>query len=97
MATRKKAKRPASKASKGSVSAPVAQTAYLLNGQPVAQKTKEEIGTQSIGQVANSIAREHGLKSYSILVNGVKVGTEEAAKPLAGAVSIEVFAKETRG
>jgi hypothetical protein len=43
------------------------------------------------------MARANGLKTYSILVDGVKVTTEGAGKPLAGAKSIEIFAKETRG
>lgn len=84
-------------ASKTPVVKAAATTALLLNGQAVGQQTSAEIGDQTVGQVANKIARDHGLKSYSILVNGVKCSTEEAGKPLAGAISIEVFAKETRG
>jgi hypothetical protein len=66
----------------------------LLNGQAVGEVDPAGL---SISQCANNIARENGLKSYSILVNGTKVTTEGAGKPLAGAKSIEVFAKETRG
>ena len=66
----------------------------LLNGQAVGEVDPTGL---SISQCANNIARENGLKSYSILVNGVKVTTDGAGKPLAGARSIEVFAKETRG
>jgi hypothetical protein len=66
----------------------------LLNGQNVGEVDPSGL---SISQCANNIARENGLKSYSILINGTKVGTEEAGKPLSGARTIEVFAKETRG
>jgi len=67
----------------------------LLNGQPTGVVTPT--AGQSIGDVAMQIAREHQLKTYSILVDGCKVTTEGASKPLAGATSIEIFAKETRG
>lgn len=85
MATRKKAAKRAATSH---------QVSMLLNGQAVGQISPT---TQTVGDVANQIARDHGLKSYSILVNGVKVTTEGASKKLAGARSIEVFAKETRG
>lgn len=83
MATKRKAARRAT-----------GQVSMLLNGQAVGQISPT---TQTVGDVANQIARDHGLKSYSILVNGVKVTTEGASKKLAGARTIEIFAKETRG
>lgn len=95
MATKKTAKRSASKAKVASHGA--ATTAILLNGQATGQRTRESLGSQTVGEVAQGVAREHGLKSFSILVNGVKASTEDAGKAAAGNVSIEVFAKETRG
>ena len=71
-----------------------AKVQMLLNGQAVGEVDPTGL---SISQCANNIARENGLKSYSILVNGVKVTTEGAGKPLTGTKTIEIFAKETRG
>lgn len=67
----------------------------LLNGQPTGVVVPEAGAT--IGAVAMEMARANGLKTYSILVDGTKVTTEGAGKPLAGHKSIEIFAKETRG
>lgn len=67
----------------------------LLNGQPTGVVIPES--RQTIGSVAMEMARSNGLKTYSILVDGTKVTTEGASKPLAGHRSIEIFAKETRG
>lgn len=85
----KKAKRKA--ASRGASAPTVVQT--LLNGQV----TGSVPASGSIGDAAFKVARENGLKSYAILVDGVKVTTEGASQPLKGHSSIEVFAKETRG
>lgn len=87
------AKKRVKKAAARKVAAPKAVN-ILINGQATGQITPE---AQTIAEVANQVAKEHGLKSYSILVNGTKVTTENANKPLAGATSLEVFAKETRG
>lgn len=94
MATRKAAKRSSSRAK---VATKHQSIALMLNGQAVGQMTLADAGSKTVGEVANSIAKDHGLKSYSILVNGVKASTEDAGKALAGNQSIEVFAKETRG
>lgn len=67
----------------------------LLNGQPTGVVIPE--AGQTIGAVAMEMARSNGLKTYSILVDGTKVTTEGASKPLSGHRSIEIFAKETRG
>lgn len=98
MATKKTAKRASKKVSAGGAKvASATTTAILLNGQATGQRTRESLGSQTVGEVAQGVAREHGLKSFSILVNGVKASTEDAGKAAAGNVSIEVFAKETRG
>ena len=95
MATRKakparRAVRRATPAVKG-----VAKVQTILNGQPVGEVDPTGL---TIAQAANTIAKAHGIKSYSILLNGgMKVTADEAGTALAGATSIEVFAKETRG
>lgn len=86
MAAKKKAVRKAASKRK--------MVTMLLNGQTVG--TVDPTG-KSIAEVGLSIAREHGLKSYSILVNGHKVTDAGSTKPLSGAQTIECFAKETRG
>lgn len=97
MAT-KKAKKATKKAkpSSGGRAAATAptQVAMVLNGNAIGMV--DPTG-KTIGQVGQDIAREHGLKTYSILVDGRKCLAEDAAKPLTGATTIEVFAKETRG
>lgn len=72
-----------------------ATVVLMLNGQSSGVHTPA--GGDTVGAVAQGIARNAGLKSYSILVNGTKIGTEAAANGLRGVTSIEVFAKETRG
>lgn len=97
MAT-KKAKKATKKAkpSSGGTRATQAptQVAMILNGNSVGMV---DPSGKSVGQVAQDIAREHGLKTYSVLVDGVKILAEGAAAPLQGHATIEVFAKETRG
>lgn len=87
----KKAKPSASGA--GRAAAP-SQVAMVLNGNAVGMV---DPSGKSIGQVAQDIAREHGLKTYSVLVDGVKVLADGASASLQGHRTIEVFAKETRG
>lgn len=88
MATKKKAARHATAANR----AP-AQVQTIVNGQVTG--TIPPDGT--IGDAAMNMARREGLKSYSVRVNGVPVTAAEAGGSLAGAKSIEVFAKDTRG
>jgi len=71
-----------------------AMVQLLLNGQVIGEI---QPGTQSIGAAAVQVAKDHGLKTFSILVNGQKVLEGDATKALAGARSLEVFAKEARG
>lgn len=95
MATKKKAKKATRKAKpSGSAAAAPSQVAMVLNGNAVGMV--DPVG-KSIGQVAQDIAREHGLKTYSVLVDGVKVLADGASASLQGHRTIEVFAKETRG
>lgn len=89
MATKRKAARRAAAASGHK------QVVLMLNGQSTGMHTPAAGDT--IGSVANEVARNSSLKSYSILVNGVKVTTEGAGKGLAGVKTLEIFAKETRG
>lgn len=72
-----------------------AMVQLIVNGQ--SRGTVNPFGL-SISQAANNLAKDNGIKSYSVLLDGgMKVGTEDAAQPLEGHVSLEVFAKETRG
>lgn len=86
-------KRKVAKRSAARVKAPKLVT-MLLNGNTTG--TVDPTG-KTIAEVGAQIAKDHGLKSFSILVNGIKVPDAGASKPLAGAQTIEVFAKETRG
>lgn len=73
----------------------VPPTQFLINGQSV---VFNPTAGMTIGQAAEGIARANGLKSFSILVNGVKLlNTEQANKSLTGVRTLEVFAKDTRG
>ena len=72
-----------------------ANVQLIVNGQPAGTKAP---GSLSISEVANELAKSHGIKSYSVLLDGgMRVGTEEAGQALAGHTSLEIFAKETRG
>ena len=91
MATKKKSKSSGHRAT-ARVSSP-SQVKIIVNGQVMG--TIASTGT--IGDAAQALARDNGLKSYSVRLNGVPVTAVEAAGSLAGAQSLEVFAKDTRG
>lgn len=74
-------------------SGPASHVQTIVNGQV----TGSVVPNGSIGDALNTLARDSGLKSYSARVNGVPITSEQAAGPLAGAKSIEIFAKDTRG
>lgn len=94
MATRAATRKPAKRAGHA-ITMSRKEVQQLLNGQPTGVVVPGAGAT--IGAVAMDMARANGLKTYSILVDGTKVTTEGASKPLAGHKSIEIFAKETRG
>ncbi|MGH9429696.1 MAG: hypothetical protein ACRD2L_25705 [Terriglobia bacterium] len=60
----------------------------MVNGQVVGTIR----GSGTIVAAAQKLAAAHGLKAFSIKVNGAKVGQPNAAKPLGGARTLEVFA-----
>jgi hypothetical protein len=95
MATRKTVRKTAHRAAKAKAPATPAQVILLLNGQSAGMHTP--VAGETVGSVANEIARGAGLKSYSILVNGTKIDATGAGNGLKGVTSIETFAKETRG
>lgn len=72
---------------------PVKLTA-MVNGQVVG----DVVASGTIRDVAMQLARANGLKSFSVKVNGAKITGEKAGSGFpAGAKSIEVYAKDTRG
>jgi len=95
MTVRKKVAKRASRATASTSSRVSAKVQTILNGQLVGEVDPTGL---TIGQAAQTIAKAHGIKSYSILVDGgMKITAEEASHALAGHTSIECFAKETRG
>ena len=66
-----------------------------VNGESVGEVEDSE----TLGQVAGRHARNHGLKTFSVLVNGSKATTEQGSKTLKdlGARAVELVAKEARG
>jgi len=93
MATKKKVSKAAGRTATPRQAAAPAQVKTIVNGQVTGQIA----ATGTIGDAAMALARDAGLKSYSVRVNGVPVTATEAAGSLAGAHSLEVFAKDTRG
>ena len=83
MATKKKAKKAAA----------VKQTTVLVNGQVVGSVPSN----QTIATVLASISSQHGLRTFSVKVNGKKIATPDANKTLAGVKTIELYAKDARG
>jgi hypothetical protein len=65
----------------------------LVNGSIAGERPAE--GT--IGEMATKLAQDNGLKAYSIRANGVPVTVAEAAHPISGVKTLEIFAKDTRG
>ena len=66
----------------------------LVNGQVVGTV----LDSSSVGAAATQIAREHGLRAYSLKLDGKKLTTTfDVNKSLKGHKSIELFAKDSRG
>ena len=82
------------KASRKAGTKAAAEVAAVVNGQATGHIVP---GDSTIFQAAEKLAAAHGLRAFSIRVNGSPVKAEAAQKPLAGAKSLEVFAKDTRG
>lgn len=97
----KKAKKKVAKVATGGAAGGAASAAVvsdvilMVNGNN--EGTIKPSATLTVGDQAMELARKAGLKSYSVRLNGVPVNAAEAAAPLAGARSLEVFAKDTRG
>ena len=100
MATRRKAAPKRASSSKVKAAAPASAAGQaitlLVNGQVVGSMTPaDQAGT--IGEAGSKLAKDHGLKSFSILANSVKVSVDEGGNPVKGLRTLEVFAKDTRG
>ena len=68
----------------------------MVNGQVVGTVPNSAL----LGQAANDIAKTHGLRTYSLKVNGKKLtATSDVGKSLKEwhAKSIELYAKDSRG
>lgn len=65
----------------------------IVNGQVVGS-CKED---QTIGQAADEIAKAHGLRAFSMKLNGKKLTAPDLNKSLKGAKQIELYAKDSRG
>lgn len=89
MATRKKAKRAKPAAKRAAHAGPVTT---LVNGQVVGTVT----GSGTIVEAAQHLASAHGLKTFSIRINGAKIAQPDASKLLTGAKTLEVYAKDAR-
>lgn len=65
-----------------------------VNGQTVA--TIEPNG-DTLGSLARQYAQSHGLRAFTVLVDGQPADTSRAAQPLAGVSIIELVSKDARG
>jgi hypothetical protein len=94
MSAKKVVKKAASRSSRKAV-APVSTTFQaIVNGTIKGNYPL----TGTIGEAAMNLAREAGIKSYNVRVNGVPIDETVAGQALtAKHVSVEVFAKDTRG
>lgn len=81
-----------SRRSRGVVSEP-RQVTVLVNGQVVGGVPE----TGTVGEASAQIARTHGLRSYSLKMNGKKLAMPDLNKSLKGAKTLEVYAKDARG
>jgi hypothetical protein len=69
------------------------QVTIMVNGQVAGTIPAE--GT--ILSAASAAAQAHGLKTYSLRINGKPAKQPDANKSLSGVSTLEVFAKDTRG
>ena len=73
------------------------------SGQVEVKVNGERVGfaepNQTLGSVASQFSNEHGLRTFSVLVNGTKADTASASQTLAAlrATSVELVAKDARG
>lgn len=65
----------------------------LVNGQVVGSCPED----QTVGQASEQIAKAHGLRSFSMKLNGKKLSAPDLNKSLKGAKQIELYAKDSRG
>lgn len=66
-----------------------------VNGEAVGNAS----GTDTLGFIAQKFSNAHGLRTFNVLVNGMKADTSMGAKTLADlqATTIELVAKDARG
>lgn len=70
------------------------QVQLLVNGN---DKGSYDTAGQTVGQFVKNQASRHGLKSFSVYVNGAKFYTEQANDPLPAGSKVEIVAKDARG
>lgn len=51
---------------------------------------------ETMGDVAGRFARERGIKSFAVEIDGVRATTDMAKKPLTGVRSMEIIPKDSR-
>ena len=54
-------------------------------------------GRQTIGEFAIAQAQRAGVRSFSVYLDGRKIDTSDAKKPLTGVGKVEIVAKDARG
>jgi hypothetical protein len=66
----------------------------LVNGQVTGSVDYQE-GVTTLSGVSSQMAKDHGLRSFTIKVNGTK--TTDLNRSMKGVKSIELVAKDSRG
>jgi hypothetical protein len=66
-----------------------------VNGQVVS--ATYSVGALTIGQFVDQIARQKGIKTFSVYADGEKLTTEDAASLASTFTEVDIVAKDARG
>lgn len=65
------------------------------NGQ--VSNSRYDVGSQTLGQMVNSLATNKGFRAFSVYADGQKLTTADSAKPASSFKEIDIVAKDARG
>jgi hypothetical protein len=66
-----------------------------VNGSVVS--SRYAVGGNTIGSLVNQIARDRGIRTFSVYTDGRKLLTGDSAKPASSFTEVDIVAKDARG
>lgn len=69
--------------------------ALSVNG--TLQNRAYAVGSMTLGNLVDNVARSKGIRTFSVYADGRKVTTSDASKPAASFKEVDIVAKDARG